>query len=168
MNPAIKTFSPAVKSGGNLSDPRRIRLDAEILERSRTLEVIREDVKQNRIVFEFPDGFAVIPFIDECRILEDIKNFDLMFDITMQKLSGKHVVIKLKAMDGTESIVSNFIVTNRYMDMHGVDFINKYPIVMTWLMEFMQELLLKKFPLPPETWGTGRERQANPSTPKNE
>ena len=139
-----------------------IFLDAEILEQQKEIEILRNDVKENRISFEFPDGFTDIPIIEECRMLEDISNFDLMFDITMQKLTAKSVVIRLKDDKGAAKVVASFIVTNRYMDLRGVDFIAEYPVVVSWLMEFMQQLMLKKYPLPPEDWSAVKEAPQEP------
>ena len=139
-----------------------IFLDAEILERQKEVEILRNEVKENRISFEFPDGFTDIPIIEDCRMLEDINNFDLMFDVTMQKLTGKPVIIRLKDDKGMNKVVASFVVTSRYMNLRGVDFIAEYPVVVTWLMEFMQQLLLKKYPLPPEDWSA--EKEAKDST----
>jgi hypothetical protein len=147
------------------SSRQGIFLDASIQERHSQLEIMRNEVQKNRIAYLFPDGFADIPVIEECRILEDIENFDLMFDILMQKLSGKRVEIGLRDDKGVMKSMAKFVITNRYMDLRGVDFIAEYPIVIAWLLEFMQDLLLKKFPLPPEDWGTVQEAVIKKQTP---
>jgi hypothetical protein len=152
------------------SSRQGIFLDASVQERHTQMEIVRNEVQKNRIAFFFPDGFADIPVIEECRILEDIENFDLMYDIMMQKLSGKRVEIGLRDGKGVMKSMAKFVITNRYMDLRGVDFIAEYPVVIAWLLEFMQDLLLKKFPLPPEDWSLETEaakKRKAPVTQKN-
>lgn len=125
-------------------------LDASIFDDHSTVEAIREDVAMNRIVFEFPTGFSDIDFIEECRALNNIEDFDMMYDITMQMLVEKPVIIYLrKYSDSNDKIeLAKFVVTNRYMDLRGVDILNKYPIIVNWLVKMIGEHLLKKFPRP--------------------
>ena len=77
-----------------------IFLDASTIQNQQTEEVIRYNVQHNTIVFEFPQGFTQLRLIEECRAmraldLSNSDNFDLMYDITMQMLMSKAVVIKL-------------------------------------------------------------------------
>ena len=73
-------------------------LDASILRNKQVEEAIRYNVQQNNIRFEFPQGFEQLRLIEECRALNaldvsDPDNFDLMYDITMQMLTGKVVFV---------------------------------------------------------------------------
>ena len=127
-----------------------IFLDASILKNQFAEDNEKVDVQQNKIRFEFPQGFSDIRLIEECRALNALdvsipENFDLMFDITMQMLNGKVVFIYF--MDEMKKVeVARFVVTSRYMDLRGVPFISAYPVVVNWLVEFMAGYLGKKFP----------------------
>lgn len=126
-------------------------LDHSVLEKKeRRLEWSLE-VKQERIRFEFPQGFTQLRLIEECRALNcldvsDPDNFDFMFDITMQMLVGKPVFIYFCDDMGTKHEVERFVVTDRYMNLRGVDFIDEYPVTVNWLVEFVSGELAKKFP----------------------
>ena len=127
-----------------------IFLDASILKNKEAEEVQKVDVQQNKIRFEFPNGFSEIRLIEECRAINaldvsDPDNFDLMYDITMQMLNGKVVFIYF-VEDGKKKEVASFVVTSRYMDLRGVPFICAYPVVVNWLVEFIAGYLGKKFP----------------------
>lgn len=125
-------------------------LDASVLKGRQADEQQKIDVQQNKIMFEFPQGFSDIRLIEECRAINALDvsnpdNFDLIYDITMQMLNGKVVFIYF--MDGTKKAeVARFVVTSRYMDLRGVPFINAYPIVVNWLVEFIAGYLGKKYP----------------------
>ena len=127
-----------------------IFLDASILKGKQEDEKVKVDVQQNKLRFEFPNGFSDIRLIEECRAINALDvsipdNFDLMYDITMQMLNGKPVFIYY--MDGNKKVeVARFVVTSRYMDLRGVPFINSYPIVVNWLVEFIAGYLGKKYP----------------------
>lgn len=126
-------------------------LDASILADSHRTEVSRYNVQQSRISFEFPEGFAQLRLIEECRALNaldvsDPDNFDLMYDITMQMLVGKVVFIFFTDDNDKKHELARFVVTNRYMDLRGVDAIDEYPTLVNWLVEFIAEYLAKKFP----------------------
>jgi hypothetical protein len=114
-------------------------------------EIIKYNVQQNNILFEFPEGFTQLRLIEECRALNclditDADNFDLMYDITMQMLVGKSVFIYFIDDKEDKHEVSKFVVTDRYMNLRGVEFIDEYPIVVNWLVEFIASYLGKKFP----------------------
>lgn len=127
-----------------------IFLDASILKGKEIEEKLKIDVQQNKIRFEFPNGFSEIRLIEECRALNALDvsvpdNFDLMYDITMQMLNGKPVFVYF--MEGNKKAeVARFVVTSRYMDLRGVPFICSYPVVVNWLVEFIAGYLGKKYP----------------------
>ena len=125
-------------------------LDASILKGREKEETIKLDVQEHKIRFEFPQGFSEIRLIEECRALNALdvtipENFDLLYDITMQMLNGKVVFIYF--VDNNKKVeVARFVVTSRYMDLRGVPFVNAYPIVVNWLVEFISGYLGKKYP----------------------
>lgn len=126
-------------------------LDYHVLEQKERNLRWALDVKQERIRFEFPQGFTQLRLIEECRALNcldvsDPDNFDFMFDITMQMLVGKPVFIYFYDDTGNKHEVERFVVTDRYMNLRGVDFIELYPVVVNWLVEFVAGELAKKFP----------------------
>lgn len=128
-----------------------IFLDASILQDKEMTEVVRYNVQQARIRFKFPSGFEKLRLIEECRALNALDlsnpdNFDFMYDITMQMLVGKPVVVcYVDEMQG-ETELGKFVVTDRYMDLRGVGIIDEYPVLVNWLVEFVSVYLLKKFP----------------------
>lgn len=126
-------------------------LDSSVLRNNEMEEIIRYNVQQNNILFEFPEGFTQLRLIEECRALNcldmtNADNFDLMYDITMQMLVGKSVFIYFLDDKEDKHEVSKFVVTDRYMNLRGVEFIDEYPIVVNWLVEFIASYLGKKFP----------------------
>lgn len=128
-----------------------IFLDISSAEKKEKREEWALEVKQEKIKFEFPNGFTQLRLIEECRALNcldvtDPDNFDFMYDITMQMLVGKSCNILFKDDNGEWHIVEQFAVTDRYMNLRGVDFIDEYPVVVNWLVEFISGELAKKFP----------------------
>ena len=125
-------------------------LDASVLKGKEQEEGLKISIQQEKIRFEFPQGFTQLRLIEECRALNaldvtDPDNFDLMYDITMQMLIGKIVAITF--VDGNKSTeLARFVVTDRYMNMRSIDVIDEYPILMNWLVEFISGYLGKKFP----------------------
>lgn len=129
-----------------------IFLDASVLDNKEEINIINQYIKQNNLIFEFPDGFTELRLIEECRALNALDlsnpdNFDLMYDITMQMLAEKPVGIFYKDEKGNKVEICKFVVTNRYMDLRGILFINEYPVVVNWLVEFIAGFLSKKLPL---------------------
>ena len=127
-----------------------IFLDASVLKGREIEEKQKLDIQENKIEFSFPEGFTQLRLIEECRALNALDmtnpdNFDLMYDITMQMLVGKIVVISFKE-NGVRKELSRFVVTDRYMNMRGVDIIDEYPIIVNWLVEFIAGYLGKKYP----------------------
>ena len=111
---------------------KSVFLDSSVLEKKPVYEAQALEVKQDRIRFEFPTGFTQLRLIEECRALNcldvsDPDNFDFMYDITMQMLVGKSVFIYFIDDRGTKQEVERFLVTDRYMNLRGVDFIDEYP-----------------------------------------
>ena len=107
-------------------------------------------IQKECIQFEFPQGFTQLRLIEECRALNALDlqnpdNFDLMFDITMQMLVGKIVVIHFREGKVREEL-ARFVVTDRYMNLRGVDIIDEYPVLVNWLVEFIAGYLGKKYP----------------------
>lgn len=128
-----------------------IFLDASVLQDGEVENIVRYNVQQNKIRFEFPQGFEQLRLIEECRALNsldisDSDNFDLMFDITMQMLVGKPVYIYFVEDAYTKTEIGRFVVTDRYMNLRGVDIIDEYPILVNWLVEFVAAHLGKKYP----------------------
>lgn len=126
-------------------------LDYSVLEKKQKQIAWSLEVKQERVRFEFPAGFTQLRLIEECRALNCLDlsnpdNFDFMYDITMQMLVGKSVFIYFIDDMGNKHEVEKFVVTDRYMNMRSIDFIDEYPIVMNWLVEFVSGELAKKFP----------------------
>lgn len=109
---------------------------------------VKLDVEFNRVLYEFPEGFSPIPLIEECRALNKLDDFDFMYDITMQLLVGKPVLIYLRGYTGQKHLMCKFIVTDRYMDLRGVDAINQFPILVNWMVRFVAGYLGKKYPRP--------------------
>ena len=123
-------------------------LDAEVLELSEVHKIIREDVKQTRMIYEFPSGYNKLSLFEECRALTLLDYFETMYDVTMQMLVDKDLRIKIRNNDGSTTTLCEFHIVDRYQDLRGVDEIDKYPVLITWLTEFMAAELLKKYPLP--------------------
>lgn len=125
-------------------------LDASVLKGKEQEEMLKVSVQQEKIRFEFPQGFAQLRLIEECRALNALDvtnpdNFDLMYDITMQMLVGKIVAIDFVEGNQKEEI-ARFVVTDRYMNMRSIDIIDEYPVLVNWLVEFIAGYLGKKYP----------------------
>lgn len=126
-------------------------LDASALRNSEAEAVIRYNIQQNRILFDFPDGFAELRLIEECRALNalditDPDNFDLMFDITMQMITGKLCHVYFVDEADIRHELGRFVVNDRYMNLRTIDVFDEYPILMNWLVEFVAGYLGKKYP----------------------
>lgn len=111
----------------------------------------RKQIQRNNIEFVFPDGFTQLRLIEECRALNALdievpENFDLMYDITMQMLTGKSVIVNFVEKDLSRVEIGKFHVTDRYMNLRGAELIDEYPILVNWLVEFIAGYLGKKYP----------------------
>lgn len=130
----------------------KVFLDASVIASTEEDFVRRIQVQRNCIEFEFPEGFTQLRLIEECRALNALDldipdNFDLMYDITMQMLVGKTVLVNYidnKSLQKTQ--IGKFHVTDRYMNLRGADIIDSYPILVNWLVEFVAGYLGKKYP----------------------
>jgi hypothetical protein len=125
-----------------------LALDASVLDHAETHKIVRDDIKQNRLEYVFPDGFNQVDLIEECRALTMLDDFDTMYDLTVQMLVGKPVTINIKNLDGSKTELCSFQVVDRYQNLRGVEAINEYPCLVTWLTEFIGAYLSKKYPLP--------------------
>jgi hypothetical protein len=123
-------------------------LDASVLDMQETHNIVREDIKQNRIEYVFPEGINQVDLFDECRALTRLDDFENMYDFTMSALHGKPVEINIINYDGSKTLLCAFQITDRYMDLRGVDAIDVYPYLVTWLTEFMGAHISKKYPQP--------------------
>jgi hypothetical protein len=132
-----------------VSPPRAfLALDASIFDHAETHRIVREDIKQNRIEYVFPDGVNQIDLIEECRALTMLEDFDTMYDLTMQMLAGKPIIINIKNYNGSKSELCGFQVVDRYQNLRGIETIDEYPCLVTWLTEFIGAYIEKKYPLP--------------------
>ena len=125
-----------------------LSLDASILLADGYYESLREDVKQSRMVYEFPEGLNQVDILEECRALTMLEDFDTWYDLTMQMLAGKPVRIFILNKDGSKTELCALQVTDRYMDMRGVNAIAKFPWIVVWMVEFVKGYVSKKFPTP--------------------
>lgn len=130
----------------------KVFLDASSIANTEEDHIRRLKIQRNCIEFEFPDGFTQLRLIEECRALNaldvsDPDNFDLMYDITMQMLVGKTVLVNfIDDRDLHREQVAKFHVTDRYMNLRSADIIDAYPIIVNWLVEFIAGHLGKKYP----------------------
>ena len=128
-------------------ETRPFILNASVLDDKEYVEAFRDDIQLNRIEFEFPKQFTQIPLLEECRALNNLDDFDFMYDITMQMLAERPVLIYMRdAENRGRFLMAKFLVTCKEMDLRGVDFIAQYPIVVNWLCEFVAGMLRKKLP----------------------
>lgn len=142
--------------------PVRFLLSAEATVYDDTHKVLREDVHQNGIVFDFREGFNRLDLVEECRALQNIDDFDMMFDISMQLLVGKPVIIYIRNRANELVKKCEFHVTDQYQDLRGYDFIDAYPTVILWMTQFIGSHLLKKYPT------LGNEKKGTTKASKNE
>ena len=124
-------------------------LDAGALEFKEAHQVIREDIKQNKIIFEFPSGFNKLSLYEECRALTKLDDFDAMYDVTMQMLTNQDLRILMR-VDGDDPVELCLVhITNKFEDLRAnCPIIDEYPCLVQWLTEFIAADLLKKYPLP--------------------
>jgi hypothetical protein len=141
-----QTFAEAAVG---VAPPRAfLALDASVLDQAEAHEIIRDDIRQNRIEYIFPDGLNQVDLFEECRALTMLDDFDTMYDLTMQMLVGKPVTINIINLDGTKAELCSFQVVDRYQNLRGVVVIDTYPCLVTWLSEFIGAYISKKYPLP--------------------
>lgn len=132
--------------------PRSFILDSSVLQNQEEFDDLKEEIKQHRIIFEFPGGLNDIDILSRCRMLTATDNFDLCYETVLEMLEGKPVSVSLKNYDNvTTHHFASFQIVNKEMDLRAVPAINEYPIIINWLVEFIVGLELKKFPLPLRT-----------------
>ena len=132
-----------------IKKPRSFILDSSVLQNQEEFDAIKDEIKQHRVVFEFPGGINDIELLSRCRMLTSTDNFDLCYETVLEMLEGKPVKISLKNYDNvTTTLFAEFQIVNKEMDLRAVPALNEYPIIVNWLVEFIVGLELKKFPLP--------------------
>jgi hypothetical protein len=144
-----------------------LKLDASATEYLEVDELVKRDIELNRIEFIFPDGFNQVPIVEECRVLTKLNDFDSVYELMMKMLADKTVIINLKDSGGSFKTVAQFHITNKDMDLRGVEFLAQNPIVVNWMTNFVAGHLAKKYPrlsldTPPLTTSKkaqGRKRQ---------
>lgn len=149
-----------------MEPPKSFILDASVLDYQEEGKIVSEDVKRNRVVFSFPAGVNKLDLLEECRALTMIEDFDMMFDVTMQMLVNKDLVIYIKNEAGQPVEKANVHITDRYQDLRGCDFIDEYPVVVTWLVEFIAGMLSKKYPMPGPAVSAPPQPSKNPKGSK--
>lgn len=131
------------------SKPRSFIVDSSVLQNQEEYDAIKEEIKEHRVIFEFPGGVNDIDLLTRCRMLCSTDNFDLCYETVLEMLEGKPVKISLRNYDNkTTTLFAEFQVVNKDMDLKSVPVLNEYPIIVNWMVEFIVGLELKKFPLP--------------------
>ena len=129
--------------------PRSFIVDSSVLQNQEEYDAIKEEIKEHRVIFEFPGGVNDIDLLTRCRMLCSTDNFDLCYETVLEMLEGKPVKISLRNYDNkTTTLFAEFQVVNKDMDLKSVPILNEYPIIVNWMVEFIVGLELKKFPLP--------------------
>jgi hypothetical protein len=133
-----------------IKKPRSFILDASVLDNQDLQKIIIDDTKKNRVEYEFPDGFNKLDLYEECRALTLLDDLEAMYDVTMQLLVGKSVIIRMKNKDGVKTEICSFQVVDRFQNLRAIAAIDEYPCLILWLTEFIGASLLKKYPVPLE------------------
>jgi len=129
--------------------PRSFIVDSSVLKHQEEFDAIKEEIKQYRVIFEFPGGINDIDLLSRCRMLCSTDNFDLCYETVLEMLEGKPVKISLRNYDNiSTTLFAEFQIVNKDMDLKAIPALNEYPIIVNWLVEFIVGLELKKFPLP--------------------
>ena len=129
--------------------PRSFIVDSSVLQHQEEYDGIKEEIKEHRVIFEFPDGINDIDLLDSCRMLCSTDNFDVCYETVLEMLEGKPVKVSLRNYDNiTTSLFAEFQVVNKDMDLKSIPVLNEYPVIVNWMVEFIVGLELKKFPLP--------------------
>lgn len=129
--------------------PRSFMIDSSVLQNQEEFDAIKEEIKQHRVIFEFPEGMNDIDLLDRCRMLCSTDDFETCYHTVIAMLEGKPVRILLRNYDNeTKTLFAEFQVVNKDTDLKCIPALNDYPIIVNWLVEFLVGLELKKFPLP--------------------
>lgn len=148
--------------------PRSFIVDSSVLQNQEEFDIVKEEIKQNRVIFEFPGGINDIDLLDRCRMLFSSDNFDLCYETVLAMLEGKPVKISLRNYDNkTTTLFAEFQIVNKEMDLKSIPSLNEYPIIVNWLVEFIVGLELKKFPLPLPTSMSPEKGQGKAEEKKN-
>jgi len=139
-------------------------LDASVMDDMEVHEIVKEDIKQNRVRFLFPKGVNQLDLLVECRALAKLDDFDTMYDLTMQMLEGKPLTILMVCDDGSMEELCSFQVTDRYMDLRGIDVIDSFPCLVNWLTEFVGAYLTKKYRTPLKSAPSAKGSKKNNKT----
>jgi hypothetical protein len=131
-----------------IKKPRSFIVDPSILDDIDLHKVIREDIQKNRIEYEFPEGFNTLDLFEECRALTLLDDFEAMYDVTMQMIVGKSVVIRLFNYNEVKTELCRFQVVDKNQNLRAIAAIDEYPCLILWLTELIGGLLLKKYPTP--------------------
>ena len=148
--------------------PRSFIVDSSVLQNQEEFDAIKEEIKINRVIFEFPGGFNDIDLFDRCRMLCSTDNFDVCYETVIAMLEGKPVKVSLRNYDNiSTSLFAEFQIVNKEMDLKSIPALNDYPIIVNWLVEFVVGLELKKFPLPLlSSMVKAEEKEAKPKRKK--
>jgi len=151
-----------------IQKPRSFIVDSSVLKHQEEFELVKEEIKQHRVIFEFAGGFNDIDLFDRCRMLCSTDDFETCYDTVLAMLEGKPVKILLRNYDNvTTSVFAEFQIVNKDMDLKAIPALNEYPIVVNWLVEFIVGLEVKKFPLPMQTSSTSKtQAEAEEKKPK--
>jgi hypothetical protein len=167
-----KTFAEATVG---VKPPVGFILDASVLDGIEEQEIVREEIKQNHIEYELPDGLHKLDLFEECRILNLLDDFDAVYDFTMRSLEGKSVIIRYKHGDGRKTVLCSFQVTDKFQNLRAIAAIDENPCLVNWLVDYIKALLTKKFPvltseaLPaqaPEKKGSRKNRRLRTPKPR--
>jgi len=131
--------------------PRSFVLDASVSEDMEAHRIAREVIKSERVEYVFPDGLNDVDLFEVCRAIDKINDFPTGYKLMMKYLVGKPVVINLKHDDGTVEELCQFQVVSETQNLSGVDILAEYPILVNWLVSFIGDRLLKKYPTPLQT-----------------
>lgn len=138
-----------VQDATGIEKPRSFIVDSSVLQNQEEFDAIKEEIKQHRVIFEFPDGVNDIDLLDRCRMLCATDDFDMCYETVISMLAGKPVRIALRSYDNkTVEPFAEFMVVNEEMDLKSIPALNDYPIIVNWMVEFIVGLELKKFPIP--------------------
>ena len=99
--------------------------------------------KYTEFIFDIPEGFANIPVIEICRLMDNLDDIYFRDKITKQALLNRKVIVRLD-----EKEIDNFQVNNITDRWDVFPVFEKYPLALKTLMEITVSYLTKKL-LPP-------------------